>query len=140
MQTKPLSSGKLLFAKDVKAMYGAHYVISLLTALLLFSFLICGCSTTNSLHGTELPPVLAPDELTRPYTRLGRIQVTRETYGADYSLTPDIKLWGFTAVRQEAVKMNADAVVFVEVTGGTRLYGLIPSTEYRASGIAIKFK
>jgi hypothetical protein len=85
-------------------------------------------------------PILSQDELIRPYTKLGRIQVTREIFGSDFSWSPDIKAWGLNAVRQEAEKMGADAVIFPEVSGGTAKNGIIPSTEYRATGIAIKFK
>ncbi|HIJ80475.1 MAG TPA: hypothetical protein HPP76_02060 [Desulfuromonadales bacterium] len=113
---------------------------SIMMALTLISLLFGGCSMISRSSSIDLPPVLSQDELIRPYERLGRIQVTRETYGSDYSLPPDIRQWGFTAVRQQAEKMGADAVMLLEVTGGTTVYGLIPSTEYRASGVAIKFK
>ena len=102
--------------------------------------LLYGCGyTTQTLRNDGLP-VLSDDELIRPYTKLGRIQVTRETYGADYSLSPGIKEWGLAAVRQEAEKMGADAIMLPEVTGHSTTHGIIPSTEYRATGFAIKFK
>ena len=66
--------------------------------------------------------------------------VTREVFISDYSITPDIKAWGLEAVQQEAVKMGADAVMLHEITGHTTNHGIIPSTEYVASGFAIKFK
>ncbi|MDD2367516.1 MAG: hypothetical protein PHN84_15295 [Desulfuromonadaceae bacterium] len=75
-----------------------------------------------------------------PYTKIGRIQITREVYGADYAITPDITEWGHNAIRNEADKMGADAVISAEVTGRTTSYNLFPSTEYRATGIAVKFK
>jgi len=37
--------------------------------------------------------------------------------------------------------MGADTVIFPEVTGQTTTFAVVvPSTEYRASGVAIKFK
>lgn len=99
-----------------------------------------GCNAFRPVETVEMPPLLSQDELLRPYIKLGRIQVTRETYGSDYSLTPDIKAWGSNAVRLEAAKMGADAVMALEVDGRTTVYGVLPSTEYRAIGIAIKFK
>ena len=104
--------------------------------------LLCtgGCNVFRPAGSGEMPPLLSQDELIRPYTKLGRIQVTRETYGSDYSITPDIKEWGSNAVRLEAGKMGADAVMLLEVDGHTTTYGVLPSTEYRATGIAIKFK
>jgi hypothetical protein len=85
-------------------------------------------------------PILSQDELIRPYTKLGRIQVTREIFVSDFLLSSDIKAWGLGALRFEAEKMGADAVIFPEVSGVTTTNGLIPSTEYRATGVAIKFK
>ncbi len=108
--------------------------------LLLLSSLLNGCSHTSQSSRDDGLPILSQDELIRPYTKLGRIQVTRETYGSDYSLSPGIKAWGLAAVRQEAEKMGADAIMLPEVTGRTTTYGIIPSTEYRATGFAIKFK
>jgi hypothetical protein len=98
------------------------------------------CSMTNQTFHNDGLPILSQDELIRPYTKLGRILVSRETYGTDYTLSPDIKAWGLAAVRQEAEKMGADAIMLHEVTGHRTTYGIIPSTEYIATGFAIKFK
>jgi len=111
----------------------------LLVPMTLLLLLLTACVTLPPLH--ELPPILAQDELIRTYTKVGRIQVSREVYGiADYQLTPDIREWGFNAIRQEAAKMGADAVILPEVTGHTTTYLVMPTTEYRATGIAIRFK
>lgn len=111
------------------------FTISLLLVTLLY-----GCSYTPQTLRNDTFPVLSQDELNRPYTKLGRIQVTRETYGSDNTLSSDIKAWGLAALRQEAEKMGADAIMLPEVTGRTTSHGIIPSTEYRATGFAIKFK
>lgn len=112
--------------------------------LFVFSVLFCivlsSCAVMRPASYNDSLPVLSQDELSRPYSKLGRIQVTREVYGADFSLSPDIKAWGLAAVRQEADKMGADAIILHEVTGRTTSYGIVPSTEYRATGFAIKFK
>ena len=118
----------------------ANNVAILFALLLTFSILLGGCSATRPPSRTDGPPILSLDELIRPYTKLGRILVTRETYGSDYSLTPDIEAWGLAAIRLEADKMGADAIILPEITGRTTTYGIIPSTEYRATGFAIKFK
>lgn len=108
--------------------------------LFIFSTLLNGCSTTTRYsHNGDLP-ILTQDELIRPYTKLGRIQVTRETFGSDYSMSPDIKAWGLAALQQKGEIMGADAIMLPEVTGRTTTYGIIPSAEYRATGFAIKFK
>lgn len=108
--------------------------------LLAFSSLIHGCSTTIVPYQNDGVPILVQDELIRPYTTVGRIKVVRESYWPDYLLTPDIQAWGHAAIQQEAYKMGADAVMLPEVTGRTTTYGIIPSTEYTATGFAIKFK
>lgn len=114
---------------------------SILFAVLCFIFpMLSSCTTTNRISHADEIPLLSQDELIRPYIKLGRIQVTREVYGSDYSLTPDIKAWGIAVVRQEAEKLGADAVMLPEVTGRTTTTGFLPSTEYRATGFAIKFK
>ena len=62
-------------------------------------------------------------------------------YGiVDPQMTPDIREWGYTAIRNEAAKMGADAVVLPEVSGRSITYLVIPTTEYRATGVAIRFK
>ncbi|MEI6206707.1 MAG: hypothetical protein WCP20_07990 [Desulfuromonadales bacterium] len=89
---------------------------------------------------SRFPPILSQDEVIRAYVKLGRIQITREVYKADGLVTPDIRDWGFAAIRREAAKMGADAVIYPEVTGIHTMTVVLPTTEYRASGIAIKFK
>jgi len=121
-------------------MHTTRYLRTIIPLLLLALF-TGACSMTKPVPVRELPPILSQDELIRPYVKLGRIQVTREVYGiADNVLTPNIREWGQNVVREEAAKMGADAVMLPEVTGHTTTYLVIPSTEYRATGIAIKFK
>lgn len=115
-------------------------IMACLVLIILAALCIGGCNVLRPVSGGELPPLLSQDELIRQYVKLGRIQVTRETYGSDYSMTPDIREWGVNAVRREAEKMGADAVTLFEVNGHTTVYGVLPSTEYRATGIAIRFK
>lgn len=111
-----------------------------LACLLLLVLLTCSCSLFGTAKHQELPPILTEDELLRPYVKLGRIQVTREVFGSDYMVTSDIKEWGFSAIRAEAAKMGADAVILPEVSGHTSTFTVLPATEYRASGVAIRFK
>ena len=113
--------------------------LSLLVLTTLMLLPIISCSTLPPTR--DLPPILAQDEIIRTYVKLGRIQASREVYGiVDYQLSPDIREWGLAAIREEAAKMGADAVILPEVTGHTTTYLVMPTTEYRATGIAIKFK
>jgi len=117
------------------------YKLTILYSLLMVFFVLSsGCSASKQLSSNDDLPILSQDELIRPYMKLGRIQVTREVYGTDYLLTPDITAWGLAVVKNEARKMGADAIMSPEVSGHSTTYGIIPSTEYRATGIAIKFK
>ena len=94
-----------------------------LVCLMLLTLLTSSCSMYSSAPPPDLPPILSQDELIRPYVKLGRIQVTREVYGiVDINLTPELREWGFTAVRAEAAKMGADAVILPEVTGNSITY------------------
>jgi hypothetical protein len=109
--------------------------------------LLTGCSAipVTKPYPKDLPPVLAQDELLRPYEKLGRIQITREVYFTDYDLKFDPKLqeWGIKSLREEAQKMGADALIFPEVTSRQItivMFPAFPATEYRAAGVAIKFK
>lgn len=113
--------------------------LMLLVSTTFLMLLLASCSTLPPTR--EPPPILAQDEIMRTYVKLGRIQVSREVYGiVDYQLTPDIREWGYSAIREEAAKMGADAVILPEVTGHTTTYLVMPTTEYRATGVAIKFK
>lgn len=115
-----------------------------LGSLAVLLFLMIGCSTLPVTGPTQdgLPPVLAQDELLRPYRTLGRIQVTRDVYFSEYTLTPNLQEWGIKALREEARKMGADALILPEVTSRQKATILLPAfdaTEYRATGTAIKF-
>jgi len=112
-----------------------------LVCLMILTLLAGSCSMISSAPPHALPPILTQDELIRPYVKIGRILITREVYGIlDTNLTPEVREWGFTAVRTEAAKMGADAVILPEVTGHSVTYLVMPTTEYSASGIAIRFK
>jgi len=111
--------------------------------LLCLTLLAPGCAWLhfNPMIPGDLPPILSQAELTRPYVKVGRIQITRDVYGiVDTLVTPEIREWGYNAIRAEAAKMGADAVILPDVTGRNITYLVMPSTEYRATGIAIKFK
>ena len=110
---------------------------------LVMMLLLAGCAgmdsnTRNDASG--LPPILAQDEIMRDYISLGRIQITREVFTTDALIKSDVYDWGTAALRREAGKMGADAVIFPEVNGTRITTGLLPSTEFRATGVAIKFK
>ncbi|MDR3579270.1 MAG: hypothetical protein P4L44_04825 [Oryzomonas sp.] len=110
---------------------------------LVMTLLLVGCAGVDSNtrdDSSGLPPIMTQDELVRPYIKLGRIQVTREVFTTDALIKTDVYDWGTAALRREAAKMGADAVIFPEVNGDKITNGLLPSTEFRATGVAIKFK
>lgn len=110
---------------------------------LVMMLLLAGCAGMDSNtrdDSSGLPPILTQDELVRPYVKLGRIQITREVFTTDALIKTDVYDWGTAALRREAAKMGADAVIFPEVNGANSTSGLLPSTEFRATGVAIKFK
>jgi hypothetical protein len=110
---------------------------------LIMTLLLAGCAGMDSNtrdDASNLPPILAQDELMRPYAKLGRIQITREVFTTDALITTDVYDWGTAALRREAAKMGADAIILPEINGARITTGLLPSTEFRATGVAIKFK
>jgi len=98
-----------------------------------------GCALMGNPRG-ELPPILGQDELLRPYQKAGVIEVRRERYGFPQDLSPDDYSWGYQALREEAAKIGADAVIFPEVSAELQNYLIFPTSEMKAKGIAIKFR
>ena len=107
--------------------------------LLCGTLLSSGCATTGN-RGAELPPILAQDELLRPFQKIGVIEVQRERYGSPEDLTQADYSWGYRVLREQAAKMGADAVIFPEIKSDLQTYILFPSSEMTAKGIAIKFR
>jgi hypothetical protein len=110
---------------------------------LVMTVFFAGCAGVDSNTRNDssgLPPIMTQDELVRPYIQIGRIQITREVFTTDALIKTDVYDWGTAALRREAAKMGADAVIFPEVSGDKTTTGLLPSTEFRATGVAIKFK
>ena len=110
---------------------------------LLMVLALGGCAALP-ITGTNgnLPPVMSMDELKQPYSKIGRIQVTRKVYFTDYAMPPQLHEWATSALREEAGKLNADAVILPEVTSrqiDIVVFPSFPATEYRATGVAIKF-
>ena len=110
-------------------------------ALLLFGSLavFCGCASIGS-HEGDLPPVLKQDELLRPYDKVAVLEVKRERYGSPADLSPEDYSWAYDALREQAGRMGADAVILPEVKVELERYILFPTSVITAKGIAIKFK
>jgi hypothetical protein len=98
-----------------------------------------GCATTKK-RTTELPPILAQEELLRPYLKVGVIEVHRERYGSPEDFTSGDYTWGYQALRVEAARIGADAVILPEVKAERQTFIFFPSSEMKAKGIAIKFR
>lgn len=90
----------------------------------------------------DLPPLLTQDELIRPHQNVGTIQITRKIFRTIETMSDADYQWGLLALREEARKIHADAVIFPEVTTSTdRLFlFIIPCTEFVARGTAITFR
>ena len=116
----------------------------LMAAIFILIRLCAGCSVfPETVPESGLPPVLAQDELIRPYTKIGRIQVVREVYGSELWYDANLQEWGVKVLRFEAYKLGADAVILPEVTSRAKtvvIFPTFPATEYKATGVAIKFK
>jgi len=116
--------------------------ISTVTLLTLFFLTACSTIPQTMNDATNLPPILAQDEVLKPFVKIGKIEITREVYVTDYSLEPNLQEWAHTSLRLEASKLHADALIFPEVTSrqlNILFFAAFPATEYKASAIAIKF-
>lgn len=106
---------------------------------IVFVALLSGCATTNS-GGRELPPLLAQDELLRPYVKLAVVEVSREQFGDVYELKTEDYNWACQALREEAAKIGADAVILPEIKVEATSYIIFPSSNVNGRGTAIKFR
>lgn len=109
-----------------------------LPVLLLLVTALGGC--TKVAIRRDAPPVLAQDELLRPYQKVGTIEVHRVRYGAREDLTPADYNWANDALRAEAAKIGADAVILPEVKVEMETFIFFPRSEMTARGTAIKFR
>lgn len=110
----------------------------LLQACFIVMLLCSGCATTKP--SPDLPPLLAQDELVRPYNKMAAVRVTRERFGTAYDLKKEDYDWAYEALREEAAKIGADAVIFPEVKLEASSYFLFPTSQVDARGVAIKFR
>lgn len=113
----------------------------LLLALMFMTVMGCAAIPIGGTSG-NLPPIIPMEELKQSYNEIGRIQVTRKVYFTDYAIPTQLHEWATQALREEAGKLNADAVILPEVTSrqiDIAVFPAFPATEYRATGVAIKF-
>ena len=97
-----------------------------------------GCATVA--FNTNAPPVLTQDELLRPYTKVGTIEVSRKRWGSSSEVTAEDFRWAKDALRAEAAKIGADAVMLPEVSVELHQFLFFPKSEMKAKGTAIKFR
>lgn len=108
----------------------------LLVCAVLFSW---GCATTDA-GREQLPPLLAQDELLRSYQKVAAIEIRRERYGSPSDLRRADYDWMYQALREEAARVGADAVIHPEVRVELQRYLFFPTSEMKAKGTAIKFR
>lgn len=111
------------------------------SALMLISLALgAGCARV-SVHTGSLPPILTQHELNRPYDELGVVSVRRDRTGAPTDISPADYTWAYDALRSEASKIGADAVIYPEVNISVEQYYVVfPTSHVSAKGIAIKFR
>lgn len=102
--------------------------------------LLTACAGLYPTPSDQLPPILAQDELFRPYVKVGTVQVSRERLGHIDDLQDEADDWAYDALGSEAAKMGADAVILPEIRAEKGFYLFFPTTEITAKGIAIRFR
>jgi len=107
--------------------------------LALCVLLSSGCGTLSS-QSRMLPPILQLDQLQQSYVRIGTVQVSRDRYGSSVDLTANDFDWAHNALREEANKLGADAIIAPEVRVETISVLLFPAAEIIARATAIKFR
>ena len=108
--------------------------------LLLFYLMLSLTGCTKVVFRSDAPPILAQDELLRPFKKVGNIEVHRVRYGDKEDLTPADYGWANDALRAEAAKIGADAVILPEVKVEMDTFIFFPKSEITARGTAIKFR
>ncbi|TSK05817.1 MAG: hypothetical protein FPO08_13365 [Geobacter sp.] len=106
--------------------------------LLLCLVLTAGCARV--VFTGDGPPILSEEEVTRPYQKVGTIEVHRTRDFTAEALTPADYNWAYDALRAEAGKIGADAVISPEVKVETETFIIFPRSEMTARGTAIKFR
>ncbi|BDV43902.1 lipoprotein [Geotalea uraniireducens] len=102
--------------------------------------LLAACAGLTPTPSGQLPPILAQDELFRPYVKVGTVEVSRERLGHLDDLQDEADDWANDALASEAAKMGADAVILPEIHAEKSYYLFFPTTEIKAKGIAIRFR
>lgn len=98
-----------------------------------------GCATAELNLGAA-PPVLSLDEVMRPYYKVGVVEVRRNRYGDRSDITSQDYNWAEDALRAEAAKIKADAVIFPEMSVTVHHFLFFPRSEMKAKGTAIRFR
>jgi hypothetical protein len=107
--------------------------------LVVLCFVLTACSLfTNQVR--SLPPILTQEQLERPYVKVGVVHVSRERYGSVEDLSPADYDWANQALREEAQRIGADAIIFPELRVDTASYLIFPASEISATATAIKFR
>lgn len=123
---------------------GAMQPIGKMMIILMMTLLVTGCAFFAAKEPEkELPVVLTQDEILRPYAQLGRIQITKNVYLTDQTLKSSMQEWGLQALREEARKLGADALMLPDISSREQalyIFPGLPVYEWRATGIAIRFK
>jgi hypothetical protein len=104
--------------------------------LVVLCFVFAACAS----QVRALPPILTQEQLDRPYVKVGVVHVSRERYGSVEDLSPADYDWANQALREEAQRIGADAIIFPELRADTASYLLFPASEISATATAIKFR
>lgn len=85
------------------------------------------------------PPIMSIESVQKPYVKVATIQTARRVLGSINELDADDLEWGYRALRKEACRVGADAVLFPEISTDFRSFSLIPYTVIKAKAIAVRF-
>lgn len=105
--------------------------------------LLAACATIPQMADEtdrDLPPILAQDEIFRPYVKIGTVEVNLKRYGSIEELQREAEEWAHDALSLEASKIGADAVILPEVRIEKETYIIFPVIYVKGKGTAVKFQ
>jgi hypothetical protein len=100
---------------------------------------LAGCATILP-YPQPQPPVLAQDEVKKPYIKIGVVECSKESFGSIDALAPADYDWAYGELREAARRIGADAIITPELRVEQDTFILFPTSTIKAKGIAIRFR
>jgi uncharacterized protein YbjQ (UPF0145 family) len=118
---------------------GRRYLLSRILAGGVLLAALVGCAGVPT-TADPYPPILSAEEIPRAYVKLAVLDVHNDRFGAVEGLAPADYAWAHQALREEAARIGADAVIQPEVRVEVSSFLFFPRSEIHARAIAVRFR